>query len=83
MQDSDLRTALQDHPWLGRSQKLYNALDQNVRLVLEDENGSQVHNDHPISFEKGRRKFAPRRVRTEFIPKPPIQIAAAAEEEQT
>ncbi|MCC9077951.1 type I-E CRISPR-associated protein Cas5/CasD [Litorilinea aerophila] len=40
-----------------------------MRLVLEDPNGSEVRPDQPISF--AQRRFAPRRVRVTFIDPPP------------
>jgi hypothetical protein len=43
----------------------------------------QVRQDHPISFEKGKRKFAPRRVKTDFIAKPPFHPAQTAEVSKT
>ena len=38
-----------------------------VRLVMEDSQGAGVRPDQPISFAE--RRFAPRRVRTEFVPR--------------
>jgi CRISPR system Cascade subunit CasD len=61
--DADLLAALGTYPWLGYDSR--KRPDQ-VRLVLEDpENGPQVRTDQPLSFAE--RRFAPRRVRTEFI----------------
>ena len=80
LRDVNLVESLQDYAWIGRSRKLYDGIGEEVRLMLEDENGSQVRNDNPISFEKGRRKFTARRVRTLFIAKPPYQTAVAEEE---
>ena len=42
-----------------------------LRLVLEDETGSEVRPDQPLSFAE--RRFAPRRVRTTFIDLPVSQ----------
>lgn len=70
--DGSLMDALIAYPWLGNDLKRYERLSQ-VRVVVDDEAGSQVFHDHPISFEKGNRQFAPRRVATTFIAKPPFQ----------
>lgn len=60
--EQDLETALQGYPLLsGRSQP------GRLRLVLEDGSGSIVRLDQPISFARGRRRFAPRRVVTQFM----------------
>ncbi len=67
--ETDLRAALDTYPWLGCDSR--KRLDQ-VRLVLEDpENGAEIRPDQPLSFAE--RRFAPRRVRTEFIPAPPMK----------
>jgi len=66
--DTGLRTALETYPWLGPEDKKPEA---QVRLVLEDRNGPEVRPDQPLSFAE--RRFAPRRVRTEFIPAPPMK----------
>jgi CRISPR system Cascade subunit CasD len=60
--------ALQPYPWLGCDPKKH---PDQVRLVLEDPNGPEVRPDQPLSFAD--RRFAPRRVRTEFIAPPPIK----------
>ncbi len=73
LQDKPLRAALETYPWLGSIQKRYEAVPEQVRCVLEADDGAQAHNDTPISFEKGKRKFAPRRVTIDFIEKPPFQ----------
>lgn len=70
LKEADLLEALKTYPWLGRLPWQYEKLEQ-VRLVLDDDAGPQVRQDHPLSFEKGKRKFAPRRVSTDFIEKPP------------
>jgi CRISPR system Cascade subunit CasD len=73
LRDETLRNALQSYPWLGSDRYYYeHKLDESVRVVLDDDTGSQVRHDHPISFEKGKRQFAPRRVSTLFIEKPPF-----------
>jgi CRISPR system Cascade subunit CasD len=66
--DETLVDALQTYPWLGCDSK--KRPDQ-VRLVLEDRDGPEVRPDHPLSFAE--RRFAPRRVRTDFIPTPPAK----------
>jgi len=69
LQDTDLLTALTTYPWLG-SDRQQHAQMKRLRVVIEDPTGPRVCNDHPISFENGRRRYAPRRTRTEFIPVP-------------
>lgn len=66
--DETLMDALQTYPWLGCDPK--KRPDQ-VRLVLEDRDGPEVRPDQPLSFSE--RRFAPRRVRTDFIPAPPAK----------
>ncbi|MCB0209748.1 MAG: type I-E CRISPR-associated protein Cas5/CasD [Anaerolineae bacterium] len=73
----------QEYPWLGRIRRQYDHLDDKVRIVFDDDNGPQVRQDHPISFEKGKRKFAPRRVNVDFMPKPPFKPEFAAVETPT
>jgi CRISPR system Cascade subunit CasD len=80
LQEKPLRTALAGYEWLGCIQKRYDAAPERLRLVLEDENGTQLYNDQPISFEKGKREFAPRRVAVDFIEKPSFQIADSLKE---
>jgi CRISPR system Cascade subunit CasD len=70
LRDGDWRTAFKEYPWLGTNFKQYEKLDQ-LRIVFDDDDGPQVRQDHPLSFEKGQRKFAPRRVNVDFMPKPP------------
>ncbi len=78
--DEKMEEVLKSYPWLGRSRRQYEPLGQ-VRLVLDDEDGPQVRHDHPISFERGNRQFAPRRVRTTFIDKPPFDEEPEGPEE--
>jgi CRISPR system Cascade subunit CasD len=67
--DTNLRAALDAYSWLGCDST--KRPDQ-VRLVLEDpENGAEIRPDQPLSFAE--RRFAPRRVRTGFIPTPPMK----------
>ena len=45
-----------------------------LRLVIEDpDQGNIVRNDQPLSFQKGQRRFAPRRLTTTLIPWPTFQ----------
>jgi CRISPR system Cascade subunit CasD len=60
--DTNLRSALGTYPWLGPEDK---KPESQMRLVLEDPDGPEVRPDQPLSFAE--RRFAPRRVRTEFI----------------
>lgn len=73
LQDKPLQTALKTYEWLGNKRR-YKNVPKRVRIVLEADNGSQIHNDFPISFEKRKRKFAPRRVTVDFIEKPPLRV---------
>jgi CRISPR system Cascade subunit CasD len=77
VQDADLLIALRNYPWLGHLEKRYDQLKEDnpngLRVVLENrDSGESVRNDYPLSFEKGNRAFAPRRVTTAFIPWPPL-----------
>jgi CRISPR system Cascade subunit CasD len=69
--DDSLAKVLAAYPWLGSNPRQYQKVER-LRLVLDDDNGVQVRHDHPISFAKDNRQFAPRRVRTDFIAKPPF-----------
>lgn len=64
--DEPLVQALTNYPWLGPGWR--NPPDQ-LRLILEDSEGPQVRSDQPVSFAE--RRFAPRHLRTTFIPSPP------------
>jgi CRISPR system Cascade subunit CasD len=68
--DTDLGAAFETYPWLGCNRRVWEALAQ-VRVVWEDPHGSEVRPDQPISFAE--RRFAPRRVRTGFVDKPPFK----------
>ncbi len=63
--DVDLVDALKAFPWLGPD---YQQPNSELRLVLEDPDSPDVRHDQPVSFAK--RRFAPRHVRTTFIPTP-------------
>lgn len=63
---TDLHATLETFPWLGPE---YRQLPEQVRLVLEDPDGSEVRPDQPLSFAE--RRFAPRRITTTFAPAPP------------
>lgn len=62
----DLKTALETYPPLRPPEK------QKLRLVLEDASGPIVRSDQPLSFSRERRRFAPRRLRVEFILAPEL-----------
>jgi CRISPR system Cascade subunit CasD len=69
--DTELLEALKDYHWLGCDRQAWEEIEQ-VRVVLEDsEHGTEVRPDQPISFAE--RRFAPRRVTTTFIDKPPFE----------
>ena len=59
---------LTSYPWLGRDTE---KLPEQVRLVIEDEGGDEARPDQPLSF--ATRSFAPRRVKTAFIPAPSLR----------
>lgn len=59
---TDLYTALVAYPWLGGG---VHQPPEACRLVLEDEAGSEVRSDQPLSFSE--RRFAPRRITTTFV----------------
>ena len=63
----DLETALAGFPWLGSRKHAY---PDRVRMVVEDPDGPATRPDQPLSFAE--RRFAPRRVKTVFIPAPPL-----------
>jgi CRISPR system Cascade subunit CasD len=69
--ETSLLTALETYPWLGSNRQEYEQLAR-VRIVLEDPDGNDVRPDQPISFDE--RRFAPRRVRTDFIALPPQRM---------
>ncbi len=71
LRTESLVEALAGYPWLGSNARQHETLGR-LRLVLDDDHGPQVRHDYPISFVKGNRHFTPRRVRTDFIDKPPF-----------
>lgn len=82
LREETLEDALTIYPWLGSNLHQYQ-LQERLRLVLDDDAGPQVRRDHPISFAKGDRQFAPRRVRTAFIPRPQFPEPLPALQEAT
>lgn len=62
--DETLEQALQNYPCLREPSS------EKLRVVIEDNKGSIVRSDQPISFARATRKFAPRRVRVDFVPAP-------------
>ena len=72
LRDLDLETALTTYPWISRNRQRYDELKaaspRGLRLVIEDRvSGSVVRNDHPISFEKGKRQFSYRRISVSWV----------------
>lgn len=59
-----LEDALKNYPVLCESEK------DKLRIVLENQGGSIVRTDQPLSFSRERRKFAPRRVSVTFVSTP-------------
>lgn len=80
LRSNDLREALTEYPWLGVNPREYKGLSR-LRLVLDDAAGPQVRHDHPVSFERGRRQFAPRRVQTDFVDLPPFATESDGDDE--
>ena len=68
--DTGLEAAFKAYRWLGCNLHEWEALAQ-VRVVWEDRDGSEVRPDQPVSFLE--RRFAPRRVKTDFMDKPPFK----------
>jgi CRISPR system Cascade subunit CasD len=68
--EGGLRDAFARYPWLGRDLERY---PERVRWVIETPTGSEVRPDQPLSFDE--RRFAPRRVETEFAKPPPMEKA--------
>lgn len=66
--DVTLDEVLHAYPWLGNDP---DRPPKRVRCVLDAPDGPQVRPDWPLSFAE--RRFAPRHVRTEFIPAPPVR----------
>jgi len=67
----DLFNSLKTYPYLGRAGK-----PDRLRIVLEDNEGEIVCLDQPLSFYS--RRFAPRRLKTDFIPTPESIVEATA-----
>lgn len=82
LDDADLLSALRQYSWIGgrRYVELKDASSKGVRLVMEEpETGVQVQSDQPISFEKGRRRFAPRRTTTSWTEWPALAQQEASQ----
>lgn len=71
LQEQPLEIALRHYPWIGTRLQAYEELQGRIRVVVDDPDGDDVRPDHPLSFEKGNRQFALRRVRTIFFDPPP------------
>lgn len=74
-QATSLEAALQSYPWLGPSGA---KPPERIRVVLEDEHGSEVRPDQPVSFAE--RRFVPRRVTTGFLDGRSLPLRVRAEE---
>ena len=61
LSDCDLKTALKTYAFLGED----NQSADRLQLLIEDDSGSIVRNDQPVSFKP--RRFIPRRLRREFV----------------
>ena len=69
--DESLEQALKNYLCLCEPKK------DKLRVVLEDNNGSIVRTDQPLSFSRSGRKFAPRRISVTFYNAPaPIKEVA-------
>lgn len=76
-----LEDGLQKGETLEQALKSYSSLckpeNEKLRVVLEDNKGSIVRTDQPLSFSRAGRKFAPRRVSVTFYEAPePIKETA-------
>lgn len=84
LQDTPLRDALEEYPWLGSDRYKYERLSaagQRLRLILEDETGSDLHHDAPLSFARNQRSFALRRSHIQFTANmPPFRQPFARQE---
>ena len=70
--------AVRTHSWLEQRaeavrqarQEAENDMPRMLRVVHDDQPGPDTHlrYDHPLSFARDNRQFAPRHVRTDFIP---------------
>jgi CRISPR system Cascade subunit CasD len=69
----DLTHAMQHYPWLGSDERRYKQLSR-LRIVRDDRDGTEERPDVPLSFAE--RRFAPRRVRSVFVDKPPMRPEA-------
>ncbi len=67
LQPVRLEEALATYPWLGRANP-----PKQLRLVIDDPEGSIVRNDNPVSFAP--RRCLPRRMRVGFVPNPSYPI---------
>ncbi|MCA9913272.1 MAG: type I-E CRISPR-associated protein Cas5/CasD [Anaerolineae bacterium] len=63
LQDVDLLTALSRYPWLGRGEA-----PEQLRIVVDDPNGTIIRSDYPLSFEP--RRFLPRQMSSQYIQTP-------------
>lgn len=61
-----LLEALSGYPWLGT----YGTPPAQLRIVVDDAEGSVVVNDVPVSFVQRQRAFLPRRVRVTYVDTP-------------
>ena len=56
LRDADLVEALSDYPWLVKDSKP----NEQLRLIVEDDDGAIVRNDQPTQFAFQSRRFLPR-----------------------
>ena len=67
--EEDMKTAFKKYLWLGENKREYDKLHRQsggkIRLMVEDERGEILSNDHPLSFAE--RTFAPRRVHVDWM----------------
>lgn len=74
--NQSLKQALAAYPWRSRPGQ---TKPDRLRLVLEDSAGSDVRPDQPISFKSNARRFAPRRVRIDWLTEIPLQTSKILE----
>ena len=80
MSELPLLDALKSYPWLGHDESVHTSL-RHLRVLIDDSGGAIVRYDQPISFRWDQRRYAPRRVKSLFIPRPLYRKPFSEEEE--
>ncbi len=69
LKDAELFEALAEYRYPGMDES-----SERLQLLIEDDSGSEVRNDQPISFKP--RRFIPRRLKRDSVPNPVYQEEA-------